>query len=74
MQRGSTITFRWVLPVPGARDTVVKPLEGKDIITFTAHPGAFTKQTGTTQYPDCPLNPRKLPKTAGKLAGIADSN
>lgn len=73
MQRGFTIIFRWVLPVPGAWDTVVTPLERKDT-TSAAHPSAFTEQTGTTQYPHFPKNPRNLPKTTGKLAGMRDSN
>lgn len=50
MHGGFTITFRQVLPVPSAQTL----LEGKDIVTFTAHPSAFTSQTGMTQHPDAP--------------------
>lgn len=65
MPKGFTITFRWVSPVPAARDSAVKPPEGKDIILFTA----FTEQAGTTHYPDCPKILETSPKPLANLLG-----
>lgn len=68
MQRGFSVTFGWVLPVPGTQDTPVKLLEGTDIITFTAHPGVFTKQ-GLHSTQIAPKIPETSPKQPAELLG-----
>lgn len=60
MQRGFTITFKQVLPVPVAWDTAVKPPEGKDIIYC---PSCCLHRTGRDhRAPRSPKKSYKLPQ------------